>query len=76
MATFQTPRITLGLPVGAPALRALRPSFRSIQLPVRWVTAPEVSVHMAGPLRMPLLIEREVPVYVRSRRLAPKVLSV
>lgn len=61
-------RPTLALPESARALRALRPSFRSIALPTRWVSAPEVSVHMAGPLRMPLLIEREVPVFVRSRR--------
>ena len=66
--TIGTLRSILGLTEAQRALRALRPSFRTITLPARFVTAPEVSVHMAGPLRMPLIMEREVPVFLRQRR--------
>lgn len=51
------------------ALRALRPCFRSITLPLRFVEVPQHSVHCASSLHMPLAVARSIPVYARSRRL-------
>lgn len=58
---------TITLSAEQRALRALRPSFRSIKLPVRFVDAPEVSIHVAGPLRLPFVCGvRAVPVFMHG----------
>jgi len=58
----------LSLPAGAMALRALRPSMRSVRLPVRFITTPVHSVHCATPTSFEFWPMREVPVFVRQRR--------
>lgn len=60
----------LSLPAGALALRALRPSFRSILLPVRFVKSYVYSVHCSVPTDAEFWPTREIPVYVRQRRSA------
>jgi hypothetical protein len=60
---------TITLPAPARALRALRPSFRSITLPQRFVEVPEHSVHVAMSLHSPLCVRRQVPVFVKERRI-------
>jgi hypothetical protein len=58
---------TLSLPAGAMALRALRPSMRSVRLPVRYVSAP---LFQGLPYDSPLWQLREVPVYVRKAKMS------
>jgi hypothetical protein len=62
---------TLRISAPALALRALRPSFTSIRLPVRFVNAP---LFQGLPYDSPLWQTRDVPVYVRQRRLNTQVL--
>jgi hypothetical protein len=59
---------TLSLPAGAMALRALRPSLRSVRLPVRYLRSYVYSVHCPVPLDAEFWPMRDVPVYVRQRR--------
>lgn len=67
MSTTHTHIAHLSLPAGALALRALRPSFRSILLPVRFISVP---LFQGLPYDSPLWQLRDVPVYVRQRRSA------
>lgn len=62
--TFASRRIgTITLSEPQRALRALRPSFRSIRLPLRFVETPEHSIHWAMSLHSPLAVVRSVPVF-------------
>lgn len=56
----------LSLPAGAMALRALRPSMRSVRLPVRYVSAP---LFQGLPYDSPLWQLRDVPVFVKRTRM-------
>lgn len=68
--TIKAIRPTLRLPAGASALRALRPSYRSIHLPIRLLRVGQDGFKRDASGYCAIPVWREVPVFEKRSRLA------